>query len=399
MNNEIYCGYYWLWGILTTNCWGRGEIMNVTCGYSTQKNPFKAVEQATAQITDPKMILYFCPYETFEQITEVLNSKYPNCMICGSSTLVAYHNDMNWDADPNGIGLTVTAFGDDFDCVVGAIENVGEIGLEDCREVRRKFDEIGVGENTICFEMMNYTGMEENALTVLVEALRGSGVEVVGGCAGHEHDEIETAISYNGKIYKNGCVYLFIHSRCGRIDIVRGDICKPTRREGIATDVDVLNRIVYEFDGIPAAEALADELNLSVDELNGKLAGYPIGRYADNELNIIELAEVTPEHGLRAYASVYGGIKYKLLERGDYEKRMDEFCTKMKDNSAEVRFGLFVICTSITHFFLNESWIHNMTKSFDEIVPMYVGMTGWGEQNELNQLNQSMIAILFEENV
>lgn len=369
--------------------------MSVICGYSTEMIASTAVEQATVSIVDPKVVLYFSPLSMFEEVNKLLGQKYPGSVICGSTTAVSYQHDMNWDGNPEGFGLSVTAFGDGFECVAGVIDDADEMTFDDVKEIRRKLEQLSSIEDTVCFEMMNCIEKEENILEVLAEAVKNTNIRVVGGNAGNELDDFNTLLAFNGKVYSNGCVYIFIHNLNGSVKIVRGDICTGTRRRLIPTDVDIEKRIVYEFDGVPAATALSDELNLSIDKLSQELWKHPVGRQEGDNWKAVEIGGITPERGVKLGATVYGGVGLILLESTEYEKRIADFEKALAKEITDSDFCLLMICKTISLYLKNENWIHKLTKNLDSIFSQYTGFSGWGEQLGGNHLNQSMIAVAF----
>ena len=372
--------------------------MDVICGYSSDTNAEIAVRNATSSIKNPKMILFFGLFDMFEELTAEMAKRFPNCEIIGASTSVAFQNDMNWDANREGKGISVTAFGDDFECTAGILEDVRQLTYDDCDHIRATYDRLGKPENTVCFEIMNFSETEEDPLELLNEALKDTGVYVVGGCAGMiGGNEPKTLLSYNGVVYDKACVYCFIHNKRGGYRIINGDILKPTRRTFIPTDVDVLDRIVYEFDGIPAAKALADALNISVQELAKEIAFHPIGRVDDGVLNIVQINEITPELGVKVLAAVYGFVEMVLLENDDYEKRMAELWSRIKTEAPKAGFAMMVMCDTITKYLKYENWLEIMGKGFDEVLPKYVGYSGTGEQRGHFHMNQSIIVLIFED--
>lgn len=371
--------------------------MDVICGYSSEKNAAKAVRNATGSIKNPKFILFFGLYNMFRELTEEMTKRFPDCEIIGASTSIAFQNDMNWDANPEGQGLSVTAFGDDFECAAGILEDVQQLTYSDCDRIRAIYEKVGKAENTVCCEIMNFSEREEDPLELLNEALKDTGVYVAGGCAGMRGEVPQTLLSYNGKVYDRACVYFFVHNKRGKIKIINGDILKPTRRVLVPTDVDVMDRIIYEFDGVPAAKAVADVLNLPMEQLEKDIAFHPIGRLDDGFWNIVQMNEITPELGIKVLAAVYGNVEMTLLEYDAYETRMEELWEKIRQETTNPGFAVMVVCDTITKYLMYENWLKMMAKGFDEVLPKYVGYSGTGEQRGHIHMNQSIVVLIFEE--
>lgn len=371
--------------------------MDVICGYSSERDAKIAVRNATSSIKNPKFILFFGLYDMFRELTEEMTKQFPDCEIVGASTSIAFQNDMNWDANPEGKGLSVTAFGEDFECAAGILEDVKQLTNSDGDRIRATYEKLGKSENTVCCEIMNFSESEEDPLELLNEVLKDTGVYVVGGCAGMQGDAPKTLLTYNGIVYDRACVYFFIHNKRGGYKIINGDIVRPTRRVLVPTDVDVMDRVVYEFDGVPAAKAVADALNMSIERLAEDMVFHPIGRVDDGVMNIVQLNEITPELGIKVLAAVYGNVEMTLLEYDDYEKRMDELWSRIRQEAPHAAFAVMVVCDTITKYLTYENWLAMMAKGFDDVLPVYVGYSGTGEQRGHFHMNQSIVVIIFED--
>lgn len=65
--------------------------MNYKIGKSTNCNPDAAVAEATAQLKNPKLILFFSAVDNFSHFAREIKIKFPDTISMGASTFAAFH--------------------------------------------------------------------------------------------------------------------------------------------------------------------------------------------------------------------------------------------------------------------------------------------------------------------
>lgn len=370
--------------------------MRTRTGYSTDRTASVAVEQALSGISNPKCLLFLSPYELFDEVSEILTKRFPNCTVCGASASSAYSPEINWSSNPNACGLSITEFGDDFECEAGVIDyNDTKSSISNIKNTLKKFNSL---DNTICIEFVTAHPMDEEiVLDVLNESLKGTGIPIVGSSCGNEKLSINTKICFNGEVSSRSCLYLLLRNKLGPVKIYKEVIYRPTRRELTATDVDLVDRMVYEFDDMPAAEALARELNLDLPHLKQELGKHPLGRSYGGDMKVIDIAQVYPDNSIRVCASVYGGTKVMLLELDDYRTSMQNMIDKIKAESPGCFFGFAVLGVSLAKYWMEDEYLESFIKGLGVLECDFIGISGMGEQLGRFNLNKTAIFVAFED--
>jgi hypothetical protein len=85
-----------------------------------------------------------------------------------------------------------------------------------------------------------------------------------GGCAGDDGLFKHTLVWANGEVFENGVVFALMKPRV-KFAVFKTQSISPTPHSMIATRVDRVKRIIYEFNGRPAAQVYAEALGVNLD--------------------------------------------------------------------------------------------------------------------------------------
>ena len=370
--------------------------MDIVTGYSYSEDPKAIVSEATASFgVHPGTILYFSPASVFEGLTRELADKYPHEQLFGATTNYSFFADIKC-SEEYGAGTVIVAFGDSFDCSGGVIEEIIMHPIEFAPVVARCMNEVEE-ENTVCLTFTTaFFGAEELVLDTLASVIGDRKIHVAGSsCANEKYDRV-TYVAHNGIIYSSASIFLFVHNRKGRISVVKQDLFVPMRAEFRATSVDVRKRIVYELDGKPAASEMARHLHYELYELDEHLADYGLGRKIGDELYMTELVKITKEKGLEVLASVFGGTRVCIVERGRYERCLTDMIATIRKEIPQPRFMIYVNCISLTKYYRKINWISVFSAGLGTLAPEFAGISGFGEQLDRNNINKTLVGIAFE---
>lgn len=371
--------------------------MEIKTGYSYQTEAKAAIDEATKEFAQPHTLLFFSSVAMFAAVTKELVEKYPTVDVYGATTSTAFFENRSWFGDKNTAGLVVISFGDSFQCCGGVIEEISNRPIIYASRVQDSLKHFESTENTICLTFINaFRGAEELVLDTLNLALDGTNIKVAGSTCGNETNSSKTMISHNGRVYTDAAIYLLIRNLNGRVKIFRENIFNKTKKIVTATKVDVDERIVYEFNGIPAAEALAKSLYVKPEELMNIVGEHPLGRLEGDDINVVEIYGVIENNALKLHSSVFGGTKLTILELGDYSKCLLDFVADIRREVRNPQFVLFINCMSLTKLYKDNGWLPVFGTGIAAAGQCFAGISGYGEQKDRLNLNKSMLAVVFE---
>lgn len=366
--------------------------------YSANSDVVEAFRDIKAQIEGdgqgvaPKMIIFSSCFEHFETITKMLKEEYPEATTIGTTSFI---NCTNKGYSEKAVSAIILF--DGIECASGVLLEANVYPMRYVEEIEKAVRNLHSSDNTICFEFSTaFYGCEELVQDTYRSVLNQRGIPIIGGSAGAELTLSTTRVSLNGTVYNNASVFVLIHNKDGKIRLYKENIFKPTNHILVATDVDCDERAVYEYNGKPAAEAVAEALMIPVSELSKSAFMHPVGRISGDNIYITETKEVLPDGGITYFARIYGRTRLALLELDDIPKVWNDTAEKIKSENPNPSFVLMVHCLARSQYFLQNNMFDEFTEKLNEEYGNYFLISGYGEQFNFEHLNQTMLLAVFE---
>ncbi|WP_294376210.1 FIST signal transduction protein [uncultured Clostridium sp.] len=366
--------------------------MNYEIRRSTKKDMNEAINEISQEINSPKLIIFFCQYECFEECSKKLKANFNNSVIIGSTTFAAFCKEGAYK--DNIIALFIT---DGIECYGDIIENADKYPLKSISRIEKCVSKLRDTDNAICFEVSNaFISCEELVLSVLNSVLKDKNIPLFGGTAGNSAKDDKNLIAFNGKVYLNASAFVIIKNLTGRIKIYKENIYKPTNFHFTATKVDVESRTVYEYDDKPAAEVMAHILNTDINKLPNYFDNYPVGRIIDKDIFITANNQISNKNGISYHARIYKNSSMVLLELDDYKAINDITVNKIKNDDIKPSLAIMINCLARSILFEQNNYLTEFAKKIGNAVDNYIGFSGYGEQYNQYHFNQTMVIAVFE---
>lgn len=366
--------------------------MDYKIGRSSKTNVNDAIKEATSELQNPKLILYFSGVEEFQTYAEELKKEYPEAITMGATTFAAFCKEGAFKDT-----LLVLGIEHGIQCEANILEEVDKYALKYVERVKQCAVGFQKPENAICLEFTSaLISCEELVLSTLNSVLAKKKIPVFGGSAGDRGKAENSMIALNGAVYTNACVFVIIENLGGRIRLFQENIYKPTKHYFKSTKVDVRNRRVYEYDHKPAARAIADALGVTIKELPKYLDSYPMGRIIGNEMYIVANKTIEKGEAMEYHARIYNNSQVVLLEPDDYKLVIDSTLKQVKRECTQPRLTLMVNCLARSILFDGDGYLNEFAREVGKSVGDFVGFAGYGEQLNEQHFNQTMVLAVFE---
>ncbi len=367
--------------------------MDYKIGKSSNKDVESAIDEATAGLISPKLIIFLSGIENFEKYTVQLKEKFKDTLIMGATTFAALCRD---GAFKNT--LLVLGINSGIECYGDILEDADRFPIKDVEKISAAVGKLHGYENTVCFELCNgYISCEEIVLSTLKAVLSEVNIPIFGGTAGNNGTSEETTlISYNGRVLKNSCVFMLIKNLGGKVRLYKENIYKPTDKYFTATEVDFRGRTVYEYNEQPAVKVMADALKTTVNQLPQYLDSHPLGRIVGNDLYITANKAIEPGEALSYHARINKNSHMVLLELDNYKEVNKKTIEKIKAENSNPSLSIMVNCLGRSMMFEKDNYLNTFCKNMGTALQDYVGITGYGEQLNSQHFNQTMVVAVFE---
>lgn len=366
--------------------------MEYIVGKSEKNSIGEGIEEATRKFNNPKLIIFSSDIKNFEEYTTQLYLKFPKATVIGTSTYVSLCKDGAYHK-----GIVATGIEDGIECYGNVLENISQYPLIHAERIEECVKKLSHTEHTICLEFTNgLINSEESVMTTLNTVLENKKIPVFGGTAGDDLNAGYTLVSYNGQVYKEACVFVLIHNIRGKIKVYRENIYKPMKKFHVATKVDSFNRIVYEFDNRPAAQVMAEDLGVSINELSKYLDTHPWGRVMGSDIYITANREVMRDHAIAFHARVYKNAQMILLEADDYHVINEETIQRIHSDIPKPSFAIVIHCLARSLLYEGNRELSQLAVKIGNSVSDFIGISGYGEQEGTNNFNHTMVIGVFE---
>ena len=366
-------------------------MVKTKVGRGISNNLQEAVNEATKDFVNPKLIIYNTSKGRFEEISKLLYNKFPNSIVVGAST----YKEICKDGITNG-ALLAMSFEGGIECVANVIEEIDKYPVKYIQRVQNSISKLNDTDNTVCLEFcVGTTNSEEKVLSTINSLLHVYDIPLFGGTSADDGEFKTTYVGLNGKVYSNDCVFLLIKNLGGKIKIYQENIFKKTKHSFIATKVNARQRTVYELDGKPCAEVIAKSLDIPVSKIDKLFATHPLGRIIGDELYISANKNLIDNKAVSYYSRIYKNSKVVILEPDDYKEVFKSTISKIKSDFNHISCGIVINCVARTMLFEKDGFVEKFASELGGL-GNYIGFACHGEQMNDYHFNQTMVIAVFE---
>ncbi|GHU26531.1 hypothetical protein FACS1894172_17210 [Spirochaetia bacterium] len=217
---------------------------------------------------------------------------------------------------------------------------------------------------------------------------------IVGGAAADELAFVKTLVGAEENLFANGLVVLVLKMR---IPFICGHYVhfSPLPESFIVTRSDSDRRILWELDGLPAAEVYAKAIGLSsVNQLSTDMfAKHPLGVVFGNDIYVRDVSSVVDDgKGLVFFCDIQAGTQVHLLKHGDMlahtRKLLQDTEQYLPNMEGAILFNCVFRLLELQELGKNEEYC----KLFNPL--QFIGCNTFGEELFMHH-NQTLTAVFF----
>ncbi len=372
--------------------------MSYQTAHSKKPETASAVEEIKKELAgsvDPSLVVYFVsPAHSAEEVSRLMAEAFPSAQTVGCTTAGEMVSDkMLTDS------IVAMACGKD------SIPRLKSVVLENIKEdkqaVTKAFKSIGNYFNIPASQISpsRYVGMllidGQSKCEEYINDQIGNLTNVifVGGSAATTNDANNTYIFVNGKTYTDAAVLVLMEPTNG-FAFLKTQSMTLTDKKLVPTKVDEANRIVYEFDGKPAAQAYAEALGVPQSKLPEYFTTNPLALVYDAKNYFVRDPHCIEANGAMSFfCSVKEGMELTILQAGDIlvdtRRDLEKARFNNRDLSAIIEFN----CMSRVAE-LNEKHQDREYAALFKSIPT-IGFATYGE-SYIGHMNQTSTMLLLK---
>lgn len=375
------------------------ESQAIRRAYSTNPDSHAAlleIKKATEFKEEDFILFFFSPNYPNSEIAKHTSSLFGvhsvGCSTAGEIGPAGYID--------NGISAMVFKK-EDFLCCPFLIESISNVGcifsdtigmLERCMYQNCN----SLGEDAKSFVITLFDGLsvkEEQVIGQLGISLPG--IPVLGGSAGDKLNFKATHIYYNGKTYQDCALFLGV-STLVPFKVFKTQHFIESKNKVVITKSDPEKRIVYEMDGLPAAQSYADTLKLKVNEFSPQIfSKNPVMLKIGENFYVRSVQKANEDGSLTFFCAIDDGLVLTLAEKANIKK-----ITENEFETAEKELG-GVDSVLAFECILRKLEVDGLPQSErEEVQKLYrkfnvVGFHTYGEQFGSVHVNQTLTGVAF----
>ena len=369
--------------------------MGIHYGYSCSGSAAAAVSEALEGIRRPALVIFSCTLGDFEAVAAELQSRLPQALTIGTTAAATYSTPFDRAAT-----LTVAAF-DDCVCAGGLLREIGRYPKKYVGEIRAAVNYVsadGGDGDTLCIEFT--TGAQkadELVQDTYRSVLKDTAVKLAGGTSAVNCCGV-SRVAWDGEVYDDASAFVIMRNPGKKIRLYSHNSYAPGGLTLQATRVDVQTRTVYEYDHMPAADAVAQALCMPRQQFEHVCADYPIGCLNGDGLRISSAAAVNRDGSIVYRSRIYGYTTVHLLVNS-YEPLTllrSQLCSMSDKDNREHSFALIVSCGTRLQSAERLGLLEKGAALTEDIMGPNMLIATDGEQLNGIHVNQTMITVLFE---
>ena len=150
------------------------------------------------------------------------------------------------------------------------------------------------------------------------------------------------------------------------------------------------------MDKKPAAEVIAQTLGIKEEDLSKYILYHPLGRIQDGQIYITDYDKILDKGSVSFYVRIYNYTRLCMLELNDFETVQKTTAKAIKSVIEKPAFTIAVNCFNRSKLFEKNNSFDTFNQNLKAELGDFIGLSGFGEQINYSQLNQTLVLAVFE---
>lgn len=368
----------------------------IRSGQSSADDPRIAVEELFRAIGQPDtaLVVFFCSNKfSPDALAAELNAHFGDTPVIGCTT-AGEIGPAGYLADSiSGFSLPASQF----TVASGLIEDLQHFQISQGRnftqDLLRSLEDKGtVGDiaQTFGFLLIDGLSIREEPVSRTIQSELGD-IPMFGGSAGDGLGFQRTRVFHGGAFHNDAAVFTLINTALPfQIFKTQHFVCEEERL--VVTEADPDHRIVYEINGLPAAEEYARLVGTDIEHLNpAHFAASPVVVVIDGTDYVRSIQKVNPGGSLTFYSAIDEGLVFRVARGEDLLGNLKTTLTSLTEQIGAPQ--LLITCDCILrNLEMSET---GLKASVSDLLKdcHAVGFSTYGEQFNGAHVNQTLTGI------
>ena len=343
---------------------------------------------------DLELVIFFCSSNyDLDSLAQEMHRLFDGIQVVGCTTAGEIGPDGYQASGLSGIGFRKGGC----QAVTGVISNLQQFSAAEgyafsqslIQELESRAPEAKIES---CFALMLIDGLSVREEIVSYALQAGLGrIPLIGGSAGDEQDFSQTHVYHNGRFYPDSAVVAIVSTSLP-FKVFRNQHVFSMNTRLVVTEADTSRRNVRELDGWPAAEAYAEAIGVSVNELTQDVfAANPIVVKMGGQEYVRSVQAVNNDGSLTFYCAMDEGVVLRIAKCSELLNNLTSLSAGVRREIGQPQATILFDCI---HRFLEveEKGIQQEVGNIHHDLNA-VGFCTYGEQKNGLHLNQTLTGI------
>jgi hypothetical protein len=344
----------------------------------------RAIEQA-----DTSLVLLFCSSKrNLGRLQEAVAAEFA-CPVVGCTT--AGEIDASGYAEGTIVGVSFSR--EAFTVYPTLIEPLHDFGAAAADQLVQSLApacDQNAGKQRFGLLLVDGLSLQEEQLVAHLHNAFGN-LPIVGGSAGDDLAFAKTHVLSDGRFVSGGAVFCLFETALP-FRTFKTQHFIPTAHKLVITEAEPSARRVMEIDGMPASEAYADALGMSVDKLDPRVfSANPVILQMGGQCYVRSIQRAEPDGSLIFYCAIDTGLVLTIAKGMNLTENLQTSLTQLEQDVGPV--ALILGCDCILRRL--EVADNGDLEKIANIVERYplIGFSTYGEQYNGIHVNQTLTGV------
>ena len=307
--------------------------LRVQQGKSTHPDADGAVRELAAQLMQPNIkvsLVFFSDEYDPQQLGQAIKAHFPGPVIgCTTAGQLAQSGFQRG-------GISGASLASDELSVVPYLIHPLSMLTEQVHNIALDVGKRLAGDASPSFGFLLVDGLsmkEESLISALYLSL--GDVPILGGSAGDTLKFKETFVYHEGQLLRDAAVFTLFQTTLP-FHVFKHQHFIPTATRLVVTAADPVNRLVHEINGEPAAEAYAQLIGTTVDQLDAAIfSRHPLMLRIGDDYYVRSVANTEPDGSLKFLCAIDAGLVLTIGKGHSAIEALDRDLENMKREMGE----------------------------------------------------------------
>ena len=245
-------------------------------------------------------------------------------------------------------------------------------------------------ENAFALLLIDGMSVREEPVARAVQSVLGA-IPLVGGSAASSSETVAPAVYYQGRFAPDRAVVVLVSTPLPvRLFETHHFVAGDERL--VVTETDTERRIVYEINGLPAAQEYARRLGVAPDALGPEIfSASPVVVLIDGKSYVRAIQKANPDGSLSFFCAIENGLILRIAHTGDLYGKLAESFAQMRSEIGPPQLVIACECVLRRAEVLRSAQRGRIVDLL--LANQCTGLCTYGEQYRGIHLNQTLTAV------